>query len=73
MLVASAYIRRRNALALDGGFDIAVWFVDGHEDVVGIVLAERAQVGEKVMQVGHGELDARDLRGRGQGGFTHVE
>lgn len=29
---------------LDGGFDITVWLVDGHKNVVGIVLTERAQI-----------------------------
>ena len=60
-------------LSLDGGFDVAVRLVDGHEDVVGIVLAEWSQVGEQVMQSGHGKRDACNLRSRVQCGFSHVE
>jgi hypothetical protein len=60
-------------LAFDGGFDVAVGLVDGDEDVIGIVPAEGGQIGEQVMQVGHGELDVGNFRGRIEGGFAHVE
>jgi len=60
-------------LSLDSGFDVAVGLVDGDEDVVGIVLAEGSQIGEQMMQVGHGELDIRDFGGRFESGFAHVE
>ena len=60
-------------LSLDGGFDVAVGLVDGDEDVIGIVLAEWSQVGEQVMQIGHGERDAGNLGSGFESGFSHVE
>ena len=50
-----------------------VRLVDGHEDVVGIVLPEGTEIREQVVQVGHGEMDARDLRRGAKRGFAHVE
>jgi len=36
--------------------------VDGDEDVVGVVLAKWTQVREQMMQIGHRQVDARNLR-----------
>lgn len=59
--------------ALDGGLDISVRLVDWNEDVVGIVLAEWAEICQQVMQVRHREVDACDLRCSGERSFPHVE
>ena len=47
--------------------------IDGNEDVVRIVLAKGAEVGEQVVQVGHGEGDARNFRCCRERGFAHVK
>ena len=62
-----------NLLPLDGGLDRTMRLVDGHKDVVGIVLAEGAQIRKQMMQVGHGKMNARDLRRGVERGFAHVE
>ena len=57
--------------AADGGFDGAVGFVGGDEDVVGVVLAEAGEVDEEVVLVGHEEIDLVDEGGVVERGFGH--
>ena len=45
----------------DAGFDVAVGFVGGDEDFVGVVLAEAGEVDEEAVLVGHGDFDVVDL------------
>ncbi len=59
--------------AADGGFDGAVGFVGGDEDVVGVLLAEAAEVDEEVVLVGHEEIDLVDEGGVVECGFGHGE
>src|ERR1700739_924043 len=64
---------KERASAVDWCFDITVGLVDGNEDVVGIVLPERTEIRKQVVQVRHGEMDARDFGSRGEGSLAHVE
>ncbi len=63
----------RSNSALDRGFDVAMRFVDGHKDVVGIVLPKGAEIGQQMMQVRHGECDAGNFRCGVKSGFSHIE
>ena len=44
----------------DGGFDGAVGFVGGDEDVVGVGLAEGGEIDEQAVLVGGDEVDLGD-------------
>ena len=55
-------IGRSCALKCSG--DRAVGFVGGEEDLVGVLQAERLQIDEDAMLVGHGQRDPLDLRAR---------
>src|ERR1700683_2412444 len=49
-------------LPFDGGLDSTMRLVDGDENVVRIIEAEVAQVGRQMVQIGHGKMNARNLR-----------
>ena len=60
-------------LPFDGGLNVAVRFIDGNKNVIRIVLSKRAQVRQQVVEIGHSERDARNLRRGGECGFSHVK
>jgi hypothetical protein len=56
---------------MDGGFDGAVGFVGGDEDVVGVGRGRSGEVDEEVVLVGHEHVDLVDEVGVVERGFAH--